>query len=202
MTIEELKDALFAIISEYFPSAQTRWAEQRNAVKAAQSFLLLRLGTVSINQHPIEEYVDGKYVGYVPSSVRLEVQLFTHGKKQKVKTKDGAIAAFETNTALADIMDLSFYLTSMYADELSEKYDIAIRTEGEASDNSQIVDNVWEYRAMQEYVVDFMQTKSGLAGISKDEWVPTASGGGTKELADKAVQELDADGIEISKNFQ
>ena len=53
MTIEELKDALFAIISEYFPSAQTRWAEQRNAVKAAQSFLLLRLGTVSINHIPL-----------------------------------------------------------------------------------------------------------------------------------------------------
>ena len=53
---------------------------------------------------------------------------------------------------------------------------------------------------MQEYVVEFVQTVQGYAGISRDDWKPTASGGGTEELENSEIPELDAGSIEITNN--
>lgn len=105
------------------------------------------------------------------------------------------------NTALNDIADLTNFLTSEYADAFYTKHDIALRPEGDAQDVSGLLDTNYEYRAMQEYVVEFTQTANGLAGITRKDWKPTASGGGTKELASQEAANLDADSIDIKNNF-
>ena len=97
-------------------------------------------------------------------------------------------------------MELTNFLTSDYADAFYEKYDICVRPEGDAQDVSGLVDTSYEYRAMQEYVVEFTQTVQGFAGISSENWHPTASGGGTEELANSEIPELDAGSIEITNN--
>ena len=199
MTIEEVKDALVEIISTYFPTTQIVWAEQRKLVKPSGTFIQLKLRNLGASLHSIKETENDVLCGYKPSKTMLEVQLFTRGAT-KTFVEDGEKAKVSVNTALNDIMELTNFLTSEYADAFYEKYDICVRPEGEAQDASGLVDTSYEYRAMQEYVVEFVQIVQGYAGISRDDWKPTASGGGTEELANSEIPELDAGSIEITNN--
>ena len=103
------------------------------------------------------------------------------------------------NTALNDLMDFDDFLRSDYGNGLQNDYDIFIDAEGPAQDVSEVVDTHYEYRAYQEYTVAFMATTSGAAGISRENWKPTASGGGTKELAEKRTPDLDSSEIVIEQ---
>lgn len=199
MTIEEVKDALVEIISTYFPTTQIVWAEQRKLVKPSGTFIQLKLRNLGASLHSIKETENDVLCGYKPSKTMLEVQLFTRGAT-KTFVEDGEKVKVSVNTALNDIMELTNFLTSEYADTFYEKYDICVRPEGEAQDVSGLVDTSYEYRAMQEYGVEFVQTVQGYAGISRDNWQPTASGGGTEELANSEIPELDAGSIEITNN--
>lgn len=199
MTIEEVKDALVEIISTYFPTTQIVWAEQRKLVKPSGTFIQLKLRNLGASLHSIKETENVVLCGYKPSKTMLEVQLFTRGAT-KTFVEGGEKVKVSVNTALNDIMELTNFLTSEYADAFYEKYDICVRQEGEAQDVSGLVDTSYEYRAMQEYVVEFVQTVQGYAGISRDNWQPTASGGGTEELANSEIPELDAGSIEITNN--
>lgn len=199
MTIEEVKDALVEIIATYFPTTQIVWAEQRKLVKPSGTFIQLKLRNLGASLHSIKETENDVLCGYKPSKTMLEVQLFTRGAT-KTFVEDGEKVKVSVNTALNDIMELTNFLTSEYADAFYEKYDICVRQEGEAQDVSGLVDTSYEYRAMQEYVVEFVQTVQGYAGISRDNWQPTASGGGTEELANSEIPELDAGSIEITNN--
>lgn len=198
MTIKELKKVLSDIIAVYFPTTKIIWAEQRKLVKPSGTFIQLKLRNSGSSLHSIKESSTDALCGYKPSTTMLEVQLFTHGAIETF-IEDGEEQKISVNTALNDIIDLTNFLTSEYADDYYEKYDIAVRPEGDAQDVSGLVDTSYEYRAMQEYVVNFTQTVRGYAGISREGWEPTASGGGTKELANSAVPEIDADSIEINK---
>lgn len=199
MTIEEVKDALVEIISTYFPMIDIVWAEQRKLVKPSGTFIQLKLRNLGASLHSIKEMENDVLCGYKPSKMMLEAQLFTRGATDTLDV-GGKEVKISVNTALNDIMELTNFLTSDYADAFYEKYDICVRPEGEAQDVSGLVDTSYEYRAMQEYVVEFVQTVQGYAGISRDGWQPTASGGGTEELANSEIPELDAGSIEITNN--
>lgn len=200
MTIDELRLALVDIIEEYFPDTQIVWSEQQKLVKPSGTFIRLKLRNLGFTQHSINVVENDAPCAYKPSQTRLEVQLFTHGGKMSVK-EDGEEYEVSVNTALNDIMDLTNYLTSEYADALYEKYDISIRADGDAQDVSEVVDTNYEYRALQEYIVDFMQTCNGRAGISRDNWTPTASGGGTKELAESEIEEIADVSLDMKTNL-
>lgn len=195
MTIDELKSVLHDIISKYFQDTQIVWAEQLKLVKPSLPFILLKLRNLRFTQHTINVVKNGVPCAYQPSQTMLELQLFTRGGTVTIEDEDGE-SVVSVNTALNDIMDLTKYLTSEYADELYEKYDICIRAEGEAQDVSEVVDTNYEYRAFQEYIIDFQQTCNGRAGISRKDWSPTASGGGTKELAESEIGEITKVSIE------
>ena len=199
MTIEEVKKALVEIIATYFPTTQIVWAEQRKLVKPSGTFIQLKLRNLGASLHSIKEVDNDVLCGYKPSKTMLEVQLFTKGAIQTF-VEDGEEVKVSVKTALNDIMELTNFLTSEYADAFYEKYDIAVIPEGDAQDASGLVDTAYEYRAMQEYVVEFTQTVQGFAGISREDWHPTASGGGTEELAKSEIPELDAGSIEIINN--
>lgn len=199
MTIEELKDVLCEIIGTYFPTIDIVWAEQRKLVKPSGTFIQLKLRNSGASLFSIKGTGTDALCGYKPSKTMLEVQLFTHGA---IRTSiiDGQEVRESVNTALNDITELTNFLTSEYADEFYEKYDICVRPEGDAQDVSGLVDTTYEYRAMQEYVIDYMQTVKGKANITRADWQPTASGGGTKELAGMEIPEIDAGSIEIKNN--
>ena len=186
MTVKELRDALYDIIQEYFAGADIAWAEQ-NAVKSSNPLIRLKLGSVKRPLHFIDGVENDAPLGYIASTTILTVNLFTHG--EPVEDEDGYI--YYVNTALDDMLDFANYMQSPCADELYNKLNISIRPEGDAKDVSEVVDNDYSYRAMQEFVVSFVDETRGYAGISRANWKPTPSGGGTKELALKETSTID-----------
>lgn len=196
--INTLRNVLFEIIQGYFGGAVVLWAEQKS-VKTDLPLIRLKLKSLSHPSHYINVNENDASKSYIPATMRLEVQLFTHGDKQ-ITTEGQEEYEIAVNTAVADIEDLTMFLTSQYADSLYELYDIAIRKEGNAIDVSAVQDNRYEYRAMQEYLVDFIMSMDGFAGISRPEWQQTPSGGGTLPLASIPIDEVDADTLEIEED--
>lgn len=194
MTVEELKTALVKIIGTYYKKYIV-WSEQSKLVKPDENFMSLKLDNIKYDRFTVMTSDEDGFYSYRSSSATLEVQLFSHGETRTVED-DGVEYEASVNTALNDILDLVNFLTSDYANALYEHYDIAILPEGYARDITGFVDTNYEYRAIQEFTVYFTQTANGDAGISRDDWKATASGGGTQELADRQVQKIDAVDIE------
>ena len=191
MTFNKLKDALYDIIKGYFAGADVAWAEQ-NAVKSLNPLIRLKLGSITRPIHFINETQNNAPTGYIASTTMLTVDLFTHGKK--MTDEDGYV--FYENTALDDMTDFLNYITSPYVDDLCESLNISIRPEGNIKDTSAVVDNDYSYRSMAEFVVGFVQETNGYAGISRENWEPTPSGGGTQELENKEMTTVETVDIE------
>lgn len=189
MTVEELRNVLWVIISEYFKGAIVRWSEAKG-VKSMQPLVTLKLNNFVPTQHYITDEENGEYIAVKPFYAYLDVQLFTHGRKQT--DNDGNI--YYVNTAASDMVAFSHYMQSDFATELFDKYNISVRTEGSVNDISAVVDTAYEYRAMQQFVVNFLSEsrgKAGIAPIGGAEFTPTASGGGTPQLAELEIGEFE-----------
>lgn len=180
MTVEELRDVLWNIVSEYFKGAVVRWSETKG-VKSAKPLITLNLNNIVPTQHYINDEENGEQIAVKPFSASLEVQLFTHGRKQT----DNSGGVYYINTAVSDMVSFSHYMLSELVAQRCDNYNIALRTDSPVNDISAVVDTAYEYRAMQQYIVSFLGESRGKAGVSPfgEEFTPTASGGGTQQLA-------------------
>lgn len=218
MTLNELQEHLLDLTERYFTGAKVTWAQEK-LVKPAPALVTLRTGNVSRPLQPITEVIDGVPCGYYPSRVLLEVNLFTKGKT--FKPEDGATAAQE-NTAVNDLLDFVNFINSPVVIDWCFTKDIAITPNGDVLDaTAAINDTRWEYRAMIELTVDFVQAAVGATGIlaessikyekdpeKPDEpakphidpvWSQNSSGGGSQELADETTGYFEAVEIEQEK---
>ena len=186
MKVSELKDVLYEIIQGYFAGADVAWSEQ-NAVKSQNPLIRLKMGSIKRPLHFINGVENNAPCGYICSTTMLTVDLFTHG--EEIVDEDGY--AIYVNTALDDMADFLNYLQSPHVDDICENLNISIRPEGDIKDTSAVLDNDYSYRAMQEFVVSFVQETRGYAGISRENWKPTPSGGGTEELANKELTDVE-----------
>ena len=191
MKISELKDTLYEIVQGYFAGAEVAWSEQ-NAVKSQNPLIRLKMGSIKRPLHFINGVENNAPCGYISSTTMLTVDLFTHG--EEIVDEEGF--AIYVNTALDDMADFLNYLQSPYVDEMCENLNISIRPEGDIKDTSAVLDNDYSYRAMQEFVVSFVQETRGYAGISRENWKPTPSGGGTEELANMELTDIETVNIE------
>lgn len=210
MTVIQLKSCLFDMIARYFAGATVCWTEQ-GGVKSALPFVTLRLGSVQRERFPHVEHQGGVPVSLYPSQTLLEVMLYTKGA---VRTEPGR-TPIAVNTALSDMQDFLNYMDSSLVQNMTERLNIALQTEGPTQDVSALLGaNQYEFRALQEFTVDFLQEAHGAAGIAPyipavtspdappvnpdvppldpdvpqepeiPAWEQTASGGGTQILAD------------------
>ena len=108
--------------------------------------------------------------------------------------------SYFVNTAVDDMVDFVNYMTSFHADDVYDLLNISVRPEGDVLDTSAVLDSDYEYRAMQEFIISFVQETDGYAGIAKSNWKPTPSGGGTAELANKTISDIDCRDIKIENN--
>lgn len=180
MTVEELRDVLWNIVSEYFEGAVVRWSETKG-VKSTKPLITLNLNNIVPTQHYINDEENGEQIAVKPFSASLEVQLFTHGRRRT----DSNGNTYYTNTAVSDMVAFAHYMQSDFVSEWCDHYNIALRTDSPVNDISAVVDTAYEYRAMQQYIVSFLSESRGKAGVSPfgEEFTPTASGGGTQQLA-------------------
>ena len=191
MKVRELKNILYDIVQGYFDRAEVAWSEQ-NGVKSTSPFIRLKLGSIKRASYFINQVDNNAPCGYICSTTMLTVDLFTHG--EEIVDEEG-YAIYE-NSALDDMADFLNYLQSPYIDEKCETLNISIRPEGDIKDTSAVLDNDYSYRAMQEFVVSFVQETRGYAGISRENWEPTPSGGGTQILANMELADIQEVNIE------
>lgn len=193
MTVEMLRDILFEMIQGYFAGATVKWGEH-NSTKPSSPFIRLKLGSLRRPQHFINQSDKNASRSYIPSTTLLTVELFTHGRK--VPDEEGDF--YYVNTSMDDMADFVNYMVSPEADDVYMRNDISVRPEGDIKNTTAVLDSDYEYRAMQEFIVDFIQESNGYAGIMRDNWEPTPSGGGTEELASKPIYDIDCNDVDIN----
>ncbi len=178
MEIPELRDALLDIVSSFFTETEVIWAEQQQAVKPVLPFVMIKLNGISSARSAIIPS-DSSDQYCKPAATKFEVQLFTQGKLHR---GDG----YTENTASADMMDLIWYMDSQTIIDKCDHLDISIERSGDIIETTQLVDNQYEYRAMQEFDVRFTTSRCGRACISPEAGkasFPNSSGGGTEQMA-------------------
>ena len=192
MTVGEAKAVFRQIAVEYFAGATVVWGSLQAAVKPKLPFLVLQTGSV-IRTRDVIRPAD-ELTRYIPEKIMIDINLYSPGKQ--VQTQYGS---YRENTAVEDLEDFVNYLMSPYAQEKLRDNNIAITFEGGVNDVSTVIDNEYEYRAMQEIYLHFVGETAGYAGISRDKWAQTASGGGTALLAADKDEEIEQIQFEIDE---
>ena len=184
MTVGEAKAIFRQIAVEYFAGGEVVWGSLQAAVKPGLPFLILQTGNVIRTRDTIRPADElGRYI---PEKLLVDINLYTPGKQ--VTT---AYGSYRENTAVADLDDFVNYLISPYAQQKMRENNIAITLEGGISDLSTVVDDEYEYRARQEIYLHFTGESAGYAGISREDWEQTPSGGGTAALAADTDDEIE-----------
>lgn len=178
MEIPELRDALLDIVSSFFAGTEVIWAEQQQTVKPSLPFVMIKLSGIS-SAHSAIIPSDNSDLYCKPATAKFEVQLFTQGKIIKEE-------GYTENTASADMMDFTWYADSQTVADKCSELDISIERSGDIIETTQLVDNQFEYRAMQEFDIYFTTIRRGRAciapGTGKPSF-PNSSGGGTEQMA-------------------
>lgn len=186
MEIPELRDALLDIVSSFFTSNEVIWAEQQQTVKPSLPFVMIKLSGISSARSAIIPS-DSSDLYCKPAVAKLEVQLFTQGK---IHQDEG----YTENTVSADMMDFAWYIDSQIVIDKCTELDISIEKSGDILETTQLVDNQYEYRAMQEFDVSFTTSRRGRACIAPETGkaaFPNSSGGGTEEMASEITGTID-----------
>lgn len=192
MTVQELRSTIYKIAQDYFGGAVAVWNKQTDRTKPKLPFLSIDVGNVHRTQHEISILRNDEFMGVLPSHVYVTFMLFTLGGKRP----NGTI--YE-NTAANDLQDFINYLLSREVDDISTGYDVTFDMEGDVQDLTDLLDNDYQYAARQQMRVMFGQVVRGYADIRRDDWKPTASGGGTEEIASKQIYDIDPEKIEIEE---
>lgn len=184
MTTEEMQTLFEQFVKSYFAGARVLWGET-NQVKPFLPFVSLKLTNVSRLIHPDtvgEEEVCRRYL----CSAQITVNLYTQGRKPP--TSPGMTAPPSRNTAVSDMQHFLCFLDSDEGQDFLAEHNLCILAQGNTLDVSALLnESKYEYRALQEFTVEFVDEVIGHAGITlpKGEvFKPTPSGGGTKEQAE------------------
>lgn len=193
MNLSEVRQKVLEITSAYFTGAVVLFTKQSGRTAPASPLVTLTFGTINRTVQPITDVVDGYYVASHPMTVRLQVDLYTKGTAIPVPA--GSQIPMD-NTATDDLNGFLNFLDSPYVTRLCHDADISIISSGNVLDVSDMIgDTSYRYRAMAELTVGFTQTTVGDAELLKadsvqtdgtviPEFEQTASGGGSKELAE------------------
>jgi hypothetical protein len=183
MTQNDLANVLYEMTKRYFGGAKVVWNESKK-VKPTGNLVTLRLGSVSRNLFPLADPQRDGVTSYHATTV-FEVKLFTKGKSAGAST---GVSAPRVNTALNDLLDFMNYAGSqLNTDWLSDR-DVCLLPKGDARNLTALINgNNWEYKAMTEFDVTYVQSMAGGYAIGPEPgdapWEVTASGGGSAEMS-------------------
>lgn len=163
MTIRDAKRLVFELLSYFYSGATSTYAKQSNVVKPQAPYVTL--STISTNRpmNPPTAIVDGQPVGYYPTTMIVQIDLFTNG--DIIPNGDGTLFATD-NTALSDLVDFYNFIGSEYCINWCHKNDMAIIPNGDPRDTTELLNNSsYQFRATLELSVRFTQKAVGYAGI-------------------------------------
>ena len=190
MNIGTLKTTFYNLIKEYFAGATVIWGAVPTEVKPTLPFVVLKTGNLIRSRDGI--ILDN--VKFTPCKMPVDINLYTKGKRNQVT---GGV--YYENTATEDLNDFLNFLLSPYAQDKFQQNNIGLELEGGINDLTQVLDEEYEFRAMQEVFLNFMDEASGYAGITRTNWQQTSSGGGTAALAGQLQYDIEEAEIEFDK---
>lgn len=202
MTYNDARRIVYNATVSYFANATVTMANTKQ-VKKTKPMVTMKFGPLQVNAFPNEMTYGGEPCDYYPASMKLEVQLFTNGRR----LSNGGMES----TAVGDLTDYVSYMTSKLMVTEFGRHDLTVLTAGPIQDVSAIINDAsYEYRAMVEFDVTFTMAVVGYGGILDEssikmdepdperpgqvlppriepEWTETDSGGRTAEIAEKTV---------------
>lgn len=184
MNVNEVRKAILELAQLYFKGATVTLARQSRIAKQGVPLVTIYTGVVNRPLYPPTQIIDGVPVSYYPSSVTVQIDLFTKGRK--VDTEEGSTPIME-NTAVDDLAAFVSFLNSEYVVQYCNKKDISIVVPNAVQDLTGLIDDTnYEYRAMVEVTVNFTTRAIGITGtMSADGGIAqTPSGGGNLGLLD------------------
>ena len=215
MDAREAKKLVYELLRLFFAGADVTFSKQSNIVRPSAP--LVTLTTISLKRplYPPQKIVDGMPVSYYPTRMRMQVDLYTKGAP--VDTAPGYIIPMENTalsdlTEFNNFLGSEYVVNWCHRHDvaLSPLGDAQDTT-------SLINDTAFEFRATLELEMDFTQKAVGYAGILnpssikhgsqqggspgvpapdddeagdvyiEPEFTPSASGGGTEELAKESI---------------
>ena len=199
MTQRELKEKLYDIVAIFFAALDKKgsiiWGKTK-PVNPASPMVSLGLAQVQRPYRPARRYINGIPYDSYPSNTMLSVDLFTKGAPA---TDEPNVTSRNENTAVNDLTDFANFINSVYVDHWSGRNGISLKVRTIQDLTALINDTSWQYRALLEIDVGFMQTSVGYTGtnfergiefdrdgnpIGTRPYVPNHSGGGSQVLAD------------------
>lgn len=163
MDIAGVREALLDLTQFYFQGATVMYGRQSHVAKQGKPLVTLYTRTVTRTLNPPVEIIDGRPVSFYPSSVSVQIDLFTFGKKKEVG--NGYTPVME-NTAADDMLSFVNFLNSEYAIQYCQQKDIAIVVPNTVQDLTGLINDIsYEFRAMIEVTVYFTSTAIGYSGI-------------------------------------
>lgn len=177
MTLSELKALLQQLTASYFTGATVTYAKQSFVVKPTKPLVTLTLGAVSRPMNPPTKMIDGVPVCFYPSTVTVQIDLFTQGYQRE--SGAGYTAIYE-NTAEEDLLAFVAYLNSWYVVDWCHAHDISIVVPSTVQDLTGLIhDTNYEFRAMAEITVYYTATAIGYTGTLATSSAKHSGSGGS-----------------------
>lgn len=180
MDIKGVKAAMLELTQFYFKEATVMHGRQSHTAKQGKPLVTLYTGVVTRPLNPPTKIIDGRPVSFYPSTVMVQIDLFTMGQKKELA--HGFTPVME-NTAADDMMSFVNFLNSQQAVNYCHQKDIAIVVPNTVQDLTGLInDTAYEYRAMVEVVVYFTSMAIGYSGtLAESSLIKNSgsSGGGS-----------------------
>ncbi|MBQ7445913.1 MAG: hypothetical protein IJS71_08295 [Clostridia bacterium] len=184
MTVGQVKTFFYNLVKEYFTGATVVWGAVPTAVRPTLPFVTLQTGDIIRARDGIIEGND--FTKYIPCRISIDVNLYTKGKAVSVTG-----GTYYENTATEDLSDFVNFIMSPYAQAKFQAQNIGMSIEVGLRDLTQVLDEEFEYRAMQEVTLSYNEESAGYAGITRANWQQNSSGGGSATLAGDLEYEID-----------
>ena len=183
MNVIEVRETIKALTEMYFKYANVVYAKQSFMTKPTKPLVTLSFGTVNRPLNPPTKIIDGYPVSFYPSTMLVQIDLFTLGNKKELK-KDVYVME---NTAENDMLLFFNFLNSPYAVRYCNEHDIAIVLNNSVQDLTGIInDTEYEFRAMLEFEVRFTQLAVGDTGTLSPDNIKKDNEGNTIITPDKS----------------
>lgn len=169
MDVNGVRQSILELAAYYFQGTTVTFARQSRMAKQGVPLITLYTGTMTRPINPPVRIIDGNSVSFYPSSVTVQIDLFTKGRK--VETGSGYLPIME-NTAVDDLTGFLNFLNSEYAVNYCDEKDIAVVIPNTVQDLTGLIDDTnYEYRAMAELTVYFTAQVIGYSGTLSSESV-------------------------------
>ena len=192
----ELKEKLYDLVATYFATLDAKgnivWGKTK-PVKPNSPMVSLSLAQVQRPYRPARQYVDGVIRDSYPSSTILRVDLFTKGAPTTDKPD---VTAQNENTAVNDLSEFADFLNSVYVDHWCGNNGVSLRARTVQDLTAIGNETSWQYRALLEIDVGFVQNATGHTATGFEGGVPLHGNGAP--MFDGGGHQLDPDGNRLA----